>query len=375
MKNQFITGFLSGALIFGVVGALAATYTATNNPFPVKLNGNDVQIEGYNIDGSTYFKLRDVADTVGGFDVGFNNNTIQLSKDGYTYEDTKAAVEQTYNEEESQKIYYDFLTNAKYIQTTSLSGETINNDVEKLFYYLADINNDGVCELVVSAESQKSNGICIFTIRDGKAVELYKSNMPLSGGSEMLTLGVYENQYGIYYHRENSSDDFWFAYIDDKGNLTPVFDGYHHEDLGYIINDEDVGYDKWYEISHGIKIYGFHNFDMMFPANTNTSSEIEWVTEGDLYSKYGVKFLDHINGTEKSPEFVKENKLIPSSKNVLYKLSDFSQSVINSSNDDINEVNGIRLKCIKQTIGIENLASVEYQFAKEDLVKYGIIAE
>lgn len=85
MKKHFITGFLSGALIFGVVGVLAATYTATDNPFPVKLNGNDVQIEGYNIEGSTYFKLRDIADTVGGFEVGFQDNTIQLSKDGYQY--------------------------------------------------------------------------------------------------------------------------------------------------------------------------------------------------------------------------------------------------------------------------------------------------
>lgn len=32
-----------------------------------------------NIDGNTYFKLRDISDIVGGFDVGFNNSTIQLS--------------------------------------------------------------------------------------------------------------------------------------------------------------------------------------------------------------------------------------------------------------------------------------------------------
>ena len=88
MKKQFITGFVSATLIFGVAGVLAATFTATDNPFPVQLNGEDVQIEGYNIEGSTYFKLRDIADVVGGFDVGFQNDTIQLSKDGYVYDNS-----------------------------------------------------------------------------------------------------------------------------------------------------------------------------------------------------------------------------------------------------------------------------------------------
>ena len=65
------------------------SYIATENTFPVQLNGKDVAVDGYNIDGSTYFKLRDVANVVGGFDVDFFNNTIQLSKDNYKY-DNKA---------------------------------------------------------------------------------------------------------------------------------------------------------------------------------------------------------------------------------------------------------------------------------------------
>lgn len=88
MKTNFIAGFLSGAVIFGAVGALAAGLVANPNPFPVQLNGNDVDIEGYNIEGSTYFKLRDIADVVGDFGVDFNNDTIQLSKDGYVYDNT-----------------------------------------------------------------------------------------------------------------------------------------------------------------------------------------------------------------------------------------------------------------------------------------------
>ncbi len=76
-------------------GSLAVNYTATENTFPIQLNGENVNVEGYNIDGSTYFKLRDISDTVGGFNVDFNDSTIQLSKDGYVYEtkpSTKAFV-------------------------------------------------------------------------------------------------------------------------------------------------------------------------------------------------------------------------------------------------------------------------------------------
>lgn len=86
MKKQFITGFISGALICGAIGAAAAVYEAQSNTFPIQLNGTEVSMEGYNINGYTYFKLRDIADTIGGFNVDFQNNTIQLSKDGYVYE-------------------------------------------------------------------------------------------------------------------------------------------------------------------------------------------------------------------------------------------------------------------------------------------------
>ena len=85
MKNRFISGFLCGAVIFGAAGVFAASYTAVDNPFPIQLNGKTVQIEGYNINDSTYFKLRDIAEVVGGFDVGFQNGKIQLAKDGYVY--------------------------------------------------------------------------------------------------------------------------------------------------------------------------------------------------------------------------------------------------------------------------------------------------
>lgn len=79
LLQGFIIGIISGVIITGSIGVFAAYYTASDNPFPVTYNGNRISLEGYNIEGSTYFKLRDIADVVGGFNVGFENNTITLT--------------------------------------------------------------------------------------------------------------------------------------------------------------------------------------------------------------------------------------------------------------------------------------------------------
>lgn len=74
-----ITGVIAGIIITCSAGVLAVQYAATDNTFPITYNGNQVSLQGYNIDGSTYFKLRDIADVVGGFNVGFENNMIKLT--------------------------------------------------------------------------------------------------------------------------------------------------------------------------------------------------------------------------------------------------------------------------------------------------------
>lgn len=77
MKNikSITLGILIGAVTTLSITALAE-YIVVPNSFPVKVNGQTVQVEGYNINDSTYFKLRDVADAVGGFEVGFEDNAI-----------------------------------------------------------------------------------------------------------------------------------------------------------------------------------------------------------------------------------------------------------------------------------------------------------
>lgn len=82
MKNikQLFCGIVIGAVAAVSVTALAE-YVIVPNSFPVKVNGQTVQVEGYNINDSTYFKLRDVADAVGGFDVDFVDGTIMVKSE------------------------------------------------------------------------------------------------------------------------------------------------------------------------------------------------------------------------------------------------------------------------------------------------------
>lgn len=79
MRKNFVTGFAAGAVAFTVIGAAAANIITEPNVYPVYLDGKNVSIEGYNIDDYSYFKLRDIAEIVGGFDVDFQDDSILLS--------------------------------------------------------------------------------------------------------------------------------------------------------------------------------------------------------------------------------------------------------------------------------------------------------
>lgn len=84
MKHR-ILAFVLGAIIFGSIGAFAGQYIVNCNTFPVTLDGKNVYIEGYNINDSTYFGLRDISSVVGGFDVDFQNDTIILTTNRSNY--------------------------------------------------------------------------------------------------------------------------------------------------------------------------------------------------------------------------------------------------------------------------------------------------
>lgn len=78
--KKVILGFIVGCIMATSVSVFAATLTVTTNSYKVTIDDKEAKLEGYNINGNTYFKLRDVADAVGGFTVGFENNIITITK-------------------------------------------------------------------------------------------------------------------------------------------------------------------------------------------------------------------------------------------------------------------------------------------------------
>lgn len=76
--KEFILGLILGGFIFTSISTFAdEIYNVIINPFKVTVNGTEKNIEGYNINGSTYFKLRDIGKYVG-FNVDFENEVIQI---------------------------------------------------------------------------------------------------------------------------------------------------------------------------------------------------------------------------------------------------------------------------------------------------------
>jgi len=58
--KKFTLGFVIGALLFSTVTVFAAGELIVNpNPFPIFVDGVRTEMEGYNINGSTYLKLRE----------------------------------------------------------------------------------------------------------------------------------------------------------------------------------------------------------------------------------------------------------------------------------------------------------------------------
>ena len=80
--SRFLTGVLVGALLFGAVPVIAESVVAKLSTQPVTVDGKPVQVTAYNINGSNYFKIRDLAALL---DVGvwFDTaaNTVRIEPD------------------------------------------------------------------------------------------------------------------------------------------------------------------------------------------------------------------------------------------------------------------------------------------------------
>ena len=75
--KKFIIGFIVGALMFSIIPVMAeGELSVVPNPFPVLIDGEVAEVEGYNINGYTFLKLADFGKA--GLTVKFNETDKQI---------------------------------------------------------------------------------------------------------------------------------------------------------------------------------------------------------------------------------------------------------------------------------------------------------
>lgn len=118
--RQLLIGIIIGAVIFsGFYVVAEQVYDVLPNHFTIKVDGTEKKIEGYNINGYSYFKLRDIGEQVG-FNVDFKEETILIETQNEVRIETS-----NYNSDLPQKTPDD------------LSVKTINN---KAYVHIVDID-------------------------------------------------------------------------------------------------------------------------------------------------------------------------------------------------------------------------------------------
>ena len=139
-KKELFAGVLIGSLLTGAA-AFAVQYTATENPFPVQLNEQNIQLEGYNINDSTYFKLRDIADAVGGFSVGFENNTIKITNGDIYQQSGGDNLLDSFSADEKKKLNI-FFSNFSEAFMSDFDADNVDiNDMADFAYIHNFVNN------------------------------------------------------------------------------------------------------------------------------------------------------------------------------------------------------------------------------------------
>ena len=111
MKNHLLPGFLAGmlcgAVIFGGGVAYASGILASPSTHSVTVDGSQVAVEAYTINGNNYFKLRDIAALVD-FGVTWNNATRTVEIDtAAPYEKPEPVAEQPASDAEGSSTLVD----------------------------------------------------------------------------------------------------------------------------------------------------------------------------------------------------------------------------------------------------------------------------
>lgn len=228
MKRNFVIGFLSGAMLFGTAGVLAGQTVAVENPFRIQLNGKDVKIEGYNINDNTYFKLRDIADAVGGFEVGFDNNIIQLSKDGYKYTGANKTPQ-----------YSDYTA---FSQMFEVQASVLDDDLQER------INASDCSDMGKYYATESSATALLEKAYDIANLYLTKYDKSYAISMEELKAKA-ESMQSQYYHETISGDYSDDSYYSDDSNYSEgedyYYDNYQYNDNNNDNNNNDNDNENW----------------------------------------------------------------------------------------------------------------------------------
>lgn len=131
--KEFILGIILGNIICGSFTTIAnESLNVSLNPFKILVNGVNKHIEGYNINGSTYFKLRDIGNQVG-FKVDFKEDTIMIDTDNDISTTTISSEESLYN--------FVVIDDVEYISSKDVDSVVFNYLPEWVFAYTDNIDS------------------------------------------------------------------------------------------------------------------------------------------------------------------------------------------------------------------------------------------
>jgi len=169
-NKQTITVFILALLISSTGFVVAETaLKITQNPFPILVNGKEVKTEGYNINGSTYLKTRDIS-TVVGLPIEFKDKKIYIGN----------------TTEESTKTTSDGIKTILYEGKNLVSISDIIDQTKK---YNKELNYIGNID-----KETKKNYLTYFIINKDKQI-LYKFQDYISVNKiNYIDINFYENE-------------------------------------------------------------------------------------------------------------------------------------------------------------------------------------
>ena len=307
MKKKFIAGVIVGGVLFGTAGALAGQYVATENPFPIQLNGDNVIIEGYNIDGSTYFKLRDIADVIGGFDVDFDNDIIKLTQDSHNQNNNS---ENAQNDKTQSKVPNDFTGGFELADFSKFNSYASENGLGGTKIYLdciineVDLTGDGKESMISGfiTDNNSNKWLCFFNLNILDNINDYKDLV----GEQVTLCGIYQGYSGkhlvpaISLYKLCVNDTGYIKYGQEKTkeslNLTESnTDSSENKQSKQIIQRTSQEYD--FTSTSGIEHYLYENYPTL-----NTSCGMWQFTY--IVSDYGY-FSEDYNIDLKYDDFYK----------------------------------------------------------------------